>query len=87
MDELLVNRSTEAPIDGLYRYELIPTGYPSKYYIDLWYQYATGIDEAELLTNFDIVKLKKGDYVCIDLDGKIIIKKKKTKLKLVVDNG
>lgn len=86
MDERLINQSPEAPIDGVYRYELIPAESPPDYYIDLWYQFAMG-DEKELLKVFDdAVYLKAGDCVQINAEGEVSIKKKKRHLSLVVDN-
>lgn len=88
MEENILNRSVEAPIDGVYRYELIPAENPIDYYIDLWYQYGMGLDDNELIKQFDdAFYLKKGEYVIIDINGNILVKKKEKHLKLVVNNG
>jgi hypothetical protein len=84
--ERSVNKSVEAPVDGVYRYELIPAEKPVDYYIDLWYQFSMGMDTKRLLTEYnDAVYLEKGDCVVIQ-DDVITVKKKEHKLKLVVNN-
>jgi hypothetical protein len=83
--ERTVNRSMEAPVDGIYRYELIPAEKPVDYYIDLWYQFSTGLDAKELLEYTDAVYLERGDCVVIENDV-ITVRKKEIKLKLVVNN-
>jgi len=86
MDERLINRSPEAPLDGVYRYELIPAETPMDYYIDLWYQFAMG-DEKKLLDALeDAVYLKAGDCIEINEDGEVKIRKKGSHLKLIVNN-
>lgn len=86
MDERSINQSPEAPIDGVYRYELIPANKPMEYYIDIWYQFGLG-DEKEILNRFDdAVFLKTGDRIEINSDGEVQIKKKERHLKLVVSN-
>ena len=86
MDERLINRSPEAPLDGVYRYELIPAETPMDYYIDLWYQFAMG-DEKKLIDVLeDAVYLKAGDCVEINEDGEVKIRKKGSHLKLIVNN-
>jgi hypothetical protein len=87
MDERLINRSPEAPLDGVYRYELIPAETPMDYYIDLWYQFAMG-DEKKLLDVLDdAVYLKAGEYVEINEDGEPMVRKKGSHLKLIVNNN
>jgi hypothetical protein len=81
------NRSTTAPISGVYRYELIPAETPVDYYIDLFYVFGQGSDEEVLEAMEDTVYLKTGEWLTIDLDGNIKIQKKERHLKLVVTNG
>ena len=86
MDERSINQSPEAPIDGVYRYELIPANKPMEYYIDIWYQFGLG-DDKDILNRFDdAVYLKAGDRVEINVEGEVSIKKKKRHLSLVVNN-
>ena len=86
MDERSINQSPEAPIDGVYRYELIPANKLMEYYIDIWYQFGLG-DDKDILNRFDdAVYLKAGDRVEINVEGEVSIKKKKRHLSLVVDN-
>ena len=86
MDENLINRSPEAPLDGVYRYELIPAETPMDYYIDLWYQFGMG-DEKKLLDVLDdAVYLKAGDRVEINDEGEVFVRTKEPHLKLVVNN-
>lgn len=86
MDKRVINQSPEAPIDGVYRYELIPAENPMEYHIDLWYQFGMG-DEKEILSRFDdAVFLKTGDRIEINSEGEISVKKKERHLKLVVSN-
>lgn len=86
MDKRVINQSPEAPIDGVYRYELIPAETPMDYYIDLWYQFAMG-DEKKLLDVLeDAVYLNAGDRVEINENGKISVIKKGSHLKLIVNN-
>ena len=81
-----INQSLEAPVDGVYRYELIPAENPVDYYVDLWYQFSMGMDYRELLAEYDdAVYLEKGDSVVIENDI-VSVKKKEPKLKLVVNN-
>lgn len=88
MDERIVNKSAEAPIEGVYRYELIPAEKPIDYYIDLWYQYGMGESPETLLNIFeDAVYLKQGEYVEIDCNGNVMVRKKERHLKLVINNG
>ena len=87
LDERVINQSPEAPIDGVYRYELIPADKPMEYHIDIWYQFGMGDDDKEILDRFDdAVLLKTGERVGLDSEGKIYIKKKERHLKLVVSN-
>ena len=46
-----INQSLEAPVDGVYRYELIPAENPVDYYVDLWYQFSMGIDRKSTRLN------------------------------------
>ena len=87
-DEDNLNRSVEAPIEGVYRYELIPAETPMNYHIELWYQFGMGDDPKKLLETLDdAVYLNKGDSVVIDSDGKVSVKKRGYHLKLVVTNA
>ena len=81
-----LNKSVEAPVDGVYRYELIPAEKPVDYYIDLWYQFSMGMDQRKILEEYeDAVYLEKGD--CVIIENEIItVRKKEPKLKLVVNN-
>lgn len=81
------NRSTTAPIPGVYRYELIPAESPIDYYIDLFYVFGQGSDEEVLEAMEDTVYLKKGEWLSIDYDGNVTVQKKERHLKLVVTNG
>lgn len=80
------NLSPPAPLDGVYRYELIQNSGiagDNTYYIDLWFVFATD-------TNYypDCVELKTGDRVSLNHAGEVeIIKQNKKHLKLVVNNG
>jgi hypothetical protein len=88
MEENLINRSPAAPIAGVYRYELIPAEKPMDYYIDLWFQFGMGSDPKKLLSVMDdAFYLEKGEYIVIDLDGNVSVKKKERHLKLVIING
>lgn len=84
-----INISVEAPVEGVYRYQLIPCEIPSEgFYIDIWYQFAMGMDNDQLLELFeDAVLLEEGDKVALGVNNKIEIIKRKNHLKLVVDNG
>jgi hypothetical protein len=85
--EKLINKSPDAPVEGVYRYELIPAENPMDYYIDLWYQFGMGDDPKKLLNTMDdVVYLKEGDRVEINPEGEVYIKKKQRHLKLVVTN-
>lgn len=87
IEENIINRSPEAPVEGVYRYELIPAENPMEYYIDLWYQFGMGDDPNKLLDSIeDSVYLKKGDSVELNEEGQIFINKKYKHLKLVVNN-
>lgn len=82
------NCSAPAPVSGVYRYELIPAEIEGCCYIDLWYQFAMGMGDVHLLEHFnDAVYLNEGDRVILKDDKTISIKRKETKLKLVVNNG
>lgn len=81
------NVSPPAPLDGVYRYELIQTTGMSgdgTYYIDLWFIYA---QDSSNLPQDDLLELKAGERVARDNNGLITIIKNKPSLKLVVDNG
>jgi len=84
-----LNVSVEAPTEGVYRYQLIPSEIPSEgFYIDIWYQFAMGMDKDQLLEHFeDAVYLEEGEKVALSIDNKIEIVKRKNHLKLVVNNG
>lgn len=82
------NKSPPAPIEGVYRYELIPAETPMEYYIDLWFQYGIGLDDKDILNKYnDAVYLNKGDIVSVNDNGIVSVVKKQSKLKLVVNNG
>lgn len=85
-DQRVVNMSVEAPIEGIYRYELIPAETPIDYYIDLWYQFGMADPESLLENTHDYVRLNKGDVVIIQ-DDVVTVRKKERHLKLVIDNG
>lgn len=81
------NESPPAPLDGLYKYELIQTSGiagDNTYYIDLWFIYSQ-----ELVSTIenDLLELKAGDKVVRDNQGNIKVVSNKPKLKLVVNNG
>lgn len=81
------NESPPAPLDGLYRYELIQTSGISNdgtYYIDLWFIYA---QDTKTASREDLLELKAGDKVIRDDNGTIKVIKNKPTLRLVVDNG
>ena len=85
-DEDNLNRSVEAPIEGVYRYELIPAETPMNYHIELWYQFGMGDDPKKLLETLDdAVYLNKGDSVIIQ-DDVVTVRKKERHLKLVIMN-
>jgi hypothetical protein len=84
---LTINKSLAAPINGVYRYVLIPAEKPVEYYIDLFYVYGLGTDEEVLETVEDTVYLSKGERLIIDSEGTIKVEKKERHLKLVVING
>ena len=81
----VLNRSVEAPIEGVYRYELIPAETSMDYYIDLWYQFGMADPESLLENTHDYVYLNKGDVVIIQ-DNIVTVRKKESHLKLVVNN-
>lgn len=83
------NVSPPAPLDGVYRYEVIQTtgiGNDNTYYIDLWFIY--GQDHDTVLDTYDdALKLKTGEKVVRNTDGSItVLNENKPKLTLVVDN-
>jgi hypothetical protein len=85
-EERKLNQSFAAPIAGVYRYELIPADSPINYHIDLWYQFSMGMDDEELLNEYDdAVYLKKGDYVVFENET-VKVKNKTPNLRLVVNN-
>ena len=83
-----LNISVEAPIAGVYRCELIPTKNPDEFHIDIWYQFAMGMSNEDLLQAYDdAIYLEEGDKVTMDSHKKFVIVKKKRNLRLVVNNG
>ena len=86
-DEFLtLNKSVTAPIDGIYKYVLLPAENPINYYIDLFYVYGQGPDDELLESMEDTVYLKNGEWLTIDSDGNVKVQQKERHLKLVVAN-
>lgn len=82
-----LNISPEAPVAGVYRYELIPAA-GGNCYVDIWYQFAMGMDEAALLEFIeDSFYLNEGDRIAINDIGLPYVKVKQKPLRLVVNNG
>lgn len=82
-----LNKSPLAPINGVYKYVLIPAEKPLDYYIDLFYIYGQGSDDEALEAIEDSVYLKEGEWLTVDADGNVKVQKKERHLKLVVTNG
>lgn len=84
-EERKPNISPPAPLDGIYRYEVIQTvgmGGDVTYYIDLWFIYG-----ADPSLYKDALDLKRGDTVVRHTSGEVsVVSSGKPKLKLVVDN-
>ena len=77
--------SPAAPLDGIYRYEIIQTegiGGDKTYYVDIWFIY--GVDGIQY---DDAYKLKAGDRIMRTKEGEMkVLSAEKPKLRLVVDN-